>query len=56
MVEANSKPGVVRAARKIQMWDRDILSANDIIAETSIDLYRWFLKVCVYAAIKSLVS
>ena len=29
------------------MWDRDVLSANDIIAETSIDLYRWFLKVCV---------
>ncbi|CAM9162703.1 unnamed protein product [Scytosiphon promiscuus] len=28
-----------------QMWDRDVLSANDIIAETSIDLYRWFLKV-----------
>lgn len=27
------------------MWDRDVLSANDIIAETSIDLYRWFLKV-----------
>ncbi|CAN0440712.1 unnamed protein product, partial [Ectocarpus sp. 8 AP-2014] len=30
----------------LQMWDRDVLSANDIIAETSIDLYRWFLKVC----------
>ena len=28
-----------------QMWDRDVLTANDIIAETSIDLYRWFLKV-----------
>lgn len=28
------------------MWDRDVLTANDIIAETSIDLYRWFLKVC----------
>lgn len=27
------------------MWDRDVLTANDIIAETSIDLYRWFLKV-----------
>lgn len=26
------------------MWDRDVLSANDIIAETSIELYRWFLK------------
>ena len=26
-----------------------MLSANDIIAETSIDLYRWFLKVCVSA-------
>lgn len=26
------------------MWDRDVLSANDIIAETHIDLYRWFLK------------
>ncbi|CAM9189853.1 unnamed protein product, partial [Laminaria digitata] len=30
----------------LQMWDRDVLTANDIIAETSIDLYRWFLKVC----------
>eukprot|EP00903_Cladosiphon_okamuranus_P014837 g13738.t1 len=29
----------------LQMWDRDVLSANDIIAETSLDLYRWFLKV-----------
>lgn len=37
--------------RQTQMWDRDVLSANDIIAETSIDLYRWFLKVC---AIKSM--
>ncbi|CBN80088.1 conserved unknown protein [Ectocarpus siliculosus] len=34
----------------LQMWDRDVLSANDIIAETSIDLYRWFLKAEVLAS------
>ncbi|CAN0166928.1 unnamed protein product [Ascophyllum nodosum] len=27
-----------------QMWDRDVLSPNNIIAETSINLYKWFLK------------
>lgn len=39
----------VLLAREHEMWDRDVLSANDIIAETSIDLYRWFLKVRVRA-------
>ncbi|CAM9801060.1 unnamed protein product [Choristocarpus tenellus] len=27
------------------MWDREVLTGNDIIAETSLDLYRWLLKV-----------
>jgi hypothetical protein len=29
----------------LQLWDRDILKWNDIIAQTSIDLYRWLLMV-----------
>lgn len=28
----------------VQMWDRDIFSANDIISEYNIDLYPWYLK------------
>merc|ERR1712054_408964 len=27
----------------VQMWNRDIISSNDIISEYGIDLYPWFL-------------
>lgn len=33
-----------------------MLSANDIIAETSIDLYRWFLKVCLRACARAITT
>ena len=27
----------------VQLWDRDIVSSNNIIGEHNIDLYPWFL-------------
>lgn len=41
VVELPQKPEFLRL--KFQLWDRDIFKWNDVIAEGSVDLYKWML-------------
>lgn len=33
----------LQARLGVQLWDYDILTANDLVAERSLDLYPWLL-------------
>jgi hypothetical protein len=47
----------------LQLWDQDVIKWNEVIGDTQVDLYRWFLKayheqrvVNVFKEVKDAIS